>query len=278
MAFTKVSENIYGLGKIQLGKKDGVVYAVRITMLDGKNKGQIFDVQKFPDGQLAGKFNVYLTERGKELKRAIPTDEILPVKFSDIAHKENEKPTPQTNLEYDYEWFTVILEVTGGEYEGLILPVKLQYWFADSYDPKTNTTICGIADKNTMWRDKLTNFGKFEHFLTASGADRYTLKYQPNMLPTLQKLLKQEGLEFRVVTGPTGFVEDFLPAESETQVWDDNLDDASEEIVDEPTIEFSEDAPLKPDVEIKDGIEEFEAELESGAIVNFDDDGIWEEE
>ena len=265
----KVSDRIFGLAKAQLSKTGTVA---RITLLDD---GRIFDIQDFPEQLKTGKFRVFLSEGGKKLDRIVPVDEILTVRFVEITHEEGKKPAAKTNIEYDYEYFFIVLEVTKGEFKGIKIFAMMHYYLCEAFDPSLKKAVLGLMDKNVVWRGSITHFGRLEHFLEVSGAwSKGPLPYPTdgNALPLLQKVINMAAQEFRISTNAKGNIEDFLYTESNAvAAWDDTLFD---EVEPEEVPEF-EDAPLKPDVEIEDGIE---VELESGAIVNFDDDSIWEEE
>ena len=270
---SKVTDRIKGFGTIQVGKTGKVV---RITLLNKDGSSSIYDVQKFPKQVRSGRAFVWLENYGRQLATFLPADSALLVKVSKFISKEGEKPSLKENPDYDQPFFSVELVVVDGVYEGLKFIVTFSYFIQESITERNEKgeSLYGLdGTKNIVWNDSITSFGRFDHFLEQIGFyDLGPLPYKPDMVSLMAQVASRSDKAFRCITSAKGKVYDFQPETSIAQKWDDTINEFDEEFS-EPT-----DTPLKPDVEIEDGIEEFEAELESGVIVNFDDDSIWEEE
>lgn len=106
-----------------------------------------------------------------------------------------------TTYPYDYEAFMPLLRVEGGAWDGTIYPAFLRYLFADVGDGQT----VGIKS-GSKYAELLAQF------LECAGLDfdSDTIPMSENVLPWLEKTLKDRDRKFMMVT-ENGYVAAFAP-------------------------------------------------------------------
>lgn len=134
-----------------------------------------------------GTWWVSLSAKGDKLYGISPIQGAYPLRFKEIAHAQNQPPTPASytshwkdnngkEMESQYEAFTLLFEITEGPCAGMTAGKFLRYYFAASTDGMV------LFDKprsphTKVLADTMDTLGAF---------DRGTMKYTENILPALQ--------------------------------------------------------------------------------------------
>lgn len=134
-------------------------------------------------------------------------------KVTGLAHAEDQLPTPRryegvarrkdgTTFPYNFEGFTILVEITKGGWAGTVIPSMLRYLFADAGDGET----AGI-------RTGGKHAGILANFLENAGFDfdTDTIPLSDNILPWLEAELVSRGSEFMIVVD-NGYIESYAPS------------------------------------------------------------------
>ncbi len=134
-------------------------------------------------------------------------------KIRDFAHAEDQLPTPRRyegmarkkngeTFPYNFEGFTVLVEITTGEWAGTIFPSMLRYLFMDAGDGET----AGI-------RTSGKHAQILANFLENAGLDfdTDTIPLADNILPWLESELVGRAEKFMIVVNK-GYIDSYAPA------------------------------------------------------------------
>lgn len=135
------------------------------------------------------------------------------VKVKDFAHAEDQEPAPRhyegvsrrtdgTTFDYSYEAFTVLLEITRGDWKGTVLPAFLRYKFVDAGDGES----AGISGHGKHTEILMA-------FLELAGLDLGvdTIPLSENVLPWLRDTLAARGGVFQAII-KGGYIQAYAPA------------------------------------------------------------------
>lgn len=151
-----------------------------------------------------------------------PVDGVFDVVFDEFSYKENEVPVPRdkTNVQYPYKYFTAVLRIVDGEAKGMKIPYTLRYHFDMELEPVDQA---GTVRETVAYSHPKSKYTPpLVDFMQASGAwKRGPMPYKDNILPMLEKRIKEANLSFKVVLqrgqvrsivgGTTEFTEEFSP-------------------------------------------------------------------
>src|SRR3990167_7653024 len=123
-----------GIAALRISKK-----TITVIMDDGGDQFQ-FDAEKvkLPKGVNAGKWHVFISADGTELRSVRPPSGSFVVKFANIASRKDSPPVPKTKnglgtkkdggtYPINEQTFTAMLEISEGPLSGTQFPLKLLY-------------------------------------------------------------------------------------------------------------------------------------------------------
>lgn len=187
------NSNVSGLANVRKskdGQKFQVVLKVKTSDGEVKTEQYVLNAKDCPAYLKSGDWRVRMKQDGSKLYSAIPADAIVKVRFHDIAHKQDEEPTPsvQRTKFGDVIQFTLIVKVIDGEFKDVEIPIFLNYHFTPVDDgskqvvgyshPKSKYTalLMETLDALGVWSDE---FGP--------------MQWSDNILPKLKKRAMKAG-------------------------------------------------------------------------------------
>lgn len=178
---------------------------VKVTFDEG-NKEVI--CTEFPEGLRAGKWYITLDGDNKKVFGYRPVNGLFVGKVNKFVARNDEVPTPQTHIgkDWSYQYFTVLLEITQGDNEGLFIPCMLRYHFSEAQeDEKSVVAYSHIKSKYTPM---------LMEFCEVSGVwNKGMMPYKDNILPLIEKRVMHEGKQFQFVI-KNGWVDSFIPIDT----------------------------------------------------------------
>lgn len=214
---------------------------VQVTFVDNNAKYRV-PRKNCPDYVQKGIFFVEMTPDRQGIRSMRPWNAPrIRGKVAKFHAKEGEKPTPKTvNVKnesggYSYNYFGLTIEVTQPEkYAGMEIPFMPRYHFQSAQE-EVNGKMEDVVAYSHM---KSRYTGQLDEFLTLTGAWKSgPIPYSDNIVPTLQKRILRQGLEFEF-SMKEGWLKDFvLPDVNEAS------DDWQKEP--EPVVEEKKKKPAK---------------------------------
>lgn len=235
--------------------KDGKKVRVNLTIKQGDNETKKtidLDRENCPANLKPGNWMVQISGQGDKMLNFRPILGNFTFRVKGFAASENEEPKPKTKdvsfekngkkQEYSYDYFTALLEITEGKYQGLEVPYMLRYHFQD--DMLDGKMVVAYSKGGSKYTDYL------KEFLNVSGAwDLGPMEYKDNVLPDLQRRILHADKRFNGTMKDGWLVSgSFLPFDEPEAV--DVPFDAEETVT--PTPEFQEETPVTSEFEDMD--------------------------
>jgi len=190
-----------GKGKAKVSPKDGEPFIVNLSDL--------------PEGLKAGEWLLRIDQ--KEVVDWRPLNGLFTGKVVEFVSKEGEPPSPQTQhveftrdgktQSYDYQYFTVLIEIVDGEFAGRKIPMRLRYKFtAVEEEVKDKTVEVAALAGYGKYTDQLEDFLQVTGLLVNDELVGGPIKWSGNILPTLAKRILRLEKPFNFVL-KNGWVE-----------------------------------------------------------------------
>lgn len=269
-----------GTAQILIKKSDPSKVKVRLNVpVDGK-KGE-YTIEEYylskedcPAYIKSGTWRVTLSANGEKMWDAYPSDGDFVVQFKEIAHKENEIPTPTPRTDAfknEYMDFVMKVEVSEGEFEGVVFPLFLRYNFGPEKDPETGKTVVGYTHYDPKKPSKFSIF--LDKIMTALGMwEKGPMLWNDNLLPVIAKRLRAQaeaGRKARLFMAD-GYPTNAKPIEEVDEDWDGDEEEVDEEKKPEPAKVAAGSAPVtEPDPDEEETTEVAEETKDAS------DDDMW---
>jgi hypothetical protein len=178
-------------------------------------KEYILSAKNVPAKLTSGEWVINLSEDKKEVTNYRPVNGMFKGKVIKFAAAEGEKPAPKTksvsfkkdgkNIEYDYLYFTAMIQITEGACKGIEIPYVLRYNFVENdEDGKAVVAIKGKGKYSLA----------LDEFLDVTGAwERGAMKWSDNVLPMFEKRILSEDRIFSFVI-KKGWIDSFFAADA----------------------------------------------------------------
>lgn len=166
-----------------------------------------------PDKVQSGKVFATVSGDKKKLWGVRPLSGSFFARVKGFVHPDDQLPSPKryegmgrkkdgTTYPYNYEAFSVLIEIQNGEWAGTIVPSQVRYLFADAGDGE----VAGIRTGG-----KHAEF--LANFLENAGLDFDvdTIPLSDNILPWLEAELVSRQAEFMIVVD-NGYIQSYAPS------------------------------------------------------------------
>lgn len=241
---------IYGKAKVKLHSDFPTTPAIQVTFMESGKKYVAHGADNYPSQIKNGVHNVVIEPIGDdgrcEMIGFTPCGEMLPVRFVEFTHREDEQPSPKEktprNEKFKPYWVcTPILEVFEGEYKGLRLFPQLRYLFVEDED----SDLAMYSFQHLEYNGKKTHGGRLHTFLYSAGmVDADELKYGDNLLPKIQHLLQSRKTPFIMETTGDGWPHWFYPYTPENDDFEVPSDNGFGEVESGVVPEFQDDEDI----------------------------------
>ena len=155
-----------------------------------------------------GTWFVSLDGNAKKIYGIRPLRGVFKVKCDKFAAEKDKEPAPKVNntWEIPFSEFTVLLEIVEGAEKGMIIPMKLRYWFEETIEDNKSVVAYEFHPKS-RYMPILTDF------CDAFGVWEYgPMPYSDNILPFMEKRVKRAN-KIVQITVKNGWVDSILGAE-----------------------------------------------------------------
>jgi hypothetical protein len=216
--------------KSQYKRGDNGTAAVKMSPDRSKAKvifeesGIEFVTTDFPKGMRPGKWFVTMDGDNKKVFSYRPINGVFVGKVQKFVARDGDIPTPQTHIgkDWNYQYFTVLLEITQGDNKGLGIPCMLRYHFAEAQEEEKS--VVAFSHPKSKYTPMLIEFCE-----CAGVWDRGIMPYKDNVLPLIEKRVLHAAKEFQFVM-KAGWVDSFIPLDMpETETMPDEEDSGEAE-------------------------------------------------
>jgi hypothetical protein len=156
----------------------------------------------------AGKWYVTLDGDNKKVFGYRPVNGLFVGKVNKFVARNDEVPTPQTHIgkDWSYQYFTVLLEITKGDNEGLVVPCMLRYHFSEAQEDEKS--VVAYSHPKSKYTPMLMEFCE-----CAGVWNKGIMPYKDNILPLIEKRVMHEAKQFQFVL-KAGWVDSFIPLDT----------------------------------------------------------------
>jgi len=142
-----------------------------------------------------GMFMVTMSKDLEKLYSIRPINGVFKVTTFRFVKDANDVPVIKQHPKWDYQYFTVMLQIVDGNYKGLEIPYTLHYNFGEFVDLEGNHVVAytkvGANSKHTP---------RLREYLTFAGAwEEGALAYKDNVLPDLETRILKARKTFNVI-------------------------------------------------------------------------------
>jgi len=206
------SRGASGISKVQL-HPDGKRLRILMTEKDKNGNEQENEYRLFMADQdknirpmiQNGLWFVSLDGSAKKIYGIRPVRGVFKVKCSKFASEKDKEPTPKVNntWEVPFSEFTALLEIVDGNEKGMIVPMKLRYWFEEVIEDGKSVVAYEFHPKSRympILADFCDAFGVWDF-----GA----MPYSDNILPIMEKRIKRANKTVQIAM-KNGWVDSIL--------------------------------------------------------------------